>query len=175
MQVSRKRTATFMEILTQLFGEGENQTTLQMSARAVVIFIITLILLRIAGRRSFGMKSPFDNIIVILLGAILSRAVVGASEFVPTIAAATVIAVLHRLGAWLGALNLRFGALIKGQKIVLFEKGRLMHDNMRRALISESDLYASLRNNMHVESFDSIKSAYMENNGQISFVKKAEE
>lgn len=164
-----------MEILTQLFGEGENQTTLQMSARAVVIFIITLILLRIAGRRSFGMKSPFDNIIVILLGAILSRAVVGASEFVPTIAAATVIAVLHRLGAWLGALNLRFGALIKGQKIVLFEKGRLMHDNMRRALISESDLYASLRNNMHVESFDTIKSAYMENNGQISFVRKTEE
>ncbi|MGG7661545.1 DUF421 domain-containing protein [Dyadobacter sp. BHUBP1] len=164
-----------MEILTQLFGEGENQTALQMSARAVVIFIITLILLRIAGRRSFGMKSPFDNIIVILLGAILSRAVVGASEFVPTIASATVIAVLHRLGAWLGALNLRFGALIKGQKIVLFEKGKLRHDNMRRALISESDLYASLRNDMHVESFEKIESAYMENNGQISFVRKVEE
>ncbi|HWV33345.1 MAG TPA: YetF domain-containing protein, partial [Dyadobacter sp.] len=158
-----------METLTQLFGERENQTALQMSARAVVIFIITLILLRIAGRRSFGMKSPFDNIIVILLGAILSRAVVGASEFVPTIASATVIAVLHRLGAWLGALNLRFGALIKGQKIVLFEKGKLKHDNMRRALISESDLYASLRNDMHVESFEKIESAYMENNGQISF------
>lgn len=164
-----------MEILTQLFGEGENQTTLQMSARAVVIFIITLILLRIAGRRSFGMKSPFDNIIVILLGAILSRAVVGASEFVPTIASATVIAVLHRLGAWMGALNLRFGALIKGQKIVLFEKGELKHDNMRRALVSESDLYASLRNDMHLESFERIESAYMENNGQISFVRKAEE
>lgn len=164
-----------MEILTQLFGEGENQTTLQMSARAAVIFIITLILLRIAGRRSFGMKSPFDNIIVILLGAILSRAVVGASEFLPTIASATVIAVLHRLGAWLGALNLRFGALIKGQKIVLFEKGKLKHDNMRRALISESDLYASLRNDMHLESFERIESAYMENNGQISFVRKAEE
>jgi len=164
-----------MEILTQLFGEGENQTTLQMSARAVVIFIITLILLRIAGRRSFGMKSPFDNIIVILLGAILSRAVVGASEFLPTIASATVIAVLHRLGAWLGALNLRFGALIKGQKIVLFEKGKLKHDNMRRALVSESDLYASLRNDMHLESFERIESAYMENNGQISFVRKAEE
>ncbi len=164
-----------METLTQLFGERENQTALQMSARAVVIFIITLILLRIAGRRSFGMKSPFDNIIVILLGAILSRAVVGASEFVPTIASATVIAVLHRLGAWLGALNLRFGALIKGRKIVLFEKGKLKHDNMRRALISESDLYASLRNDMHVESFEKIESAYMENNGQISFVRKAEE
>jgi uncharacterized membrane protein YcaP (DUF421 family) len=164
-----------METITQLFGEGENQTVLQMSFRAVVIFIITLILLRIAGRRSFGMKSPFDNIIVILLGAILSRALVGASEFVPTVASAAVIAVLHRLGAWVGALNLRFGALIKGQKIVLFDKGKLERENMRRALISESDLYASLRNNMNVENFDSIASAYMENNGQISFVRKEKE
>lgn len=161
-----------METLTLLFGEGENQTTLQMSLRAVVIFVITLLLLRIAGRRSFGMKSPFDNIIVILLGAILSRAVVGASEFLPTISAATVIAVLHRFGAWLGALNIKFGALIKGQKIPLFEDGKLIHENMKRALISESDLYSSLRNNMHVEDFESIKSAYMENNGQISFVEK---
>ncbi|SEJ11791.1 Protein of unknown function [Dyadobacter sp. SG02] len=162
-----------METITQLFGEGENQTVFQMSLRAVVIFIITLLLLRIAGRRSFGMKSPFDNIIVILLGAILSRAVVGASEFLPTISAAAVIAVLHRLGAWLGTLHLRFGAVIKGQKIILFRDGKLDHDNMRRALVSESDLYACLRNAMHVESFDTIESAYMENNGQISFVKKS--
>lgn len=164
-----------METITQLFGEGERQSVLQMSLRAVVVFIITLILLRIAGRRSFGMKSPFDNIIVILLGAILSRAVVGASEFCPTIAAATVIAVLHRFGAWLAALNLRFGALIKGQKIVLFKNGRIQNDNMRRALVSESDLYGSLRSSMNVEDFDSIDSAYMENNGQISFVKKEQE
>jgi len=160
-----------METVTQLFGEGENQTVLQMSLRAVVIFIITLMLLRIAGRRSFGMKSPFDNIIVILLGAILSRAVVGASEFLPTIAAATVIAVLHRLGAWFGTLNLRFGAVIKGQKIILFRDGMLNHDNMRRALVSESGLYASLRSSMNVEDFDTIDCAYMEINGQISFVK----
>lgn len=164
-----------METITQLFGEGENQTVLQMSLRAVVIFIITLILLRIAGRRSFGMKSPFDNIIVILLGAILSRALVGASEFLPTVASATVIAVLHRLGAWIGTLNLRFGVLIKGQKIVLFDQGKLDHENMRRALVSESDLYTSLRNTMNVETFDSIERAYMENNGQISFVRKRKE
>lgn len=164
-----------METIIQLFGEGENQTALQMSLRGAVIFVITLLLLRIAGRRSFGMKSPFDNIIVILLGAVLSRAVVGASEFVPTVACATTIAVLHRLGTWLGALNLGFSALIKGQKIILFHDGKLDHQNMRRALVSESDLYASLRSSMNVESFETIDSAYMEMNGQISFVKKSVE
>lgn len=161
-----------MDSIVKIFGEGENLSTLQMSLRAAAIFIVTLILLRIAGRRSFGMKSPFDNIIVILLGAILSRTVVGASEFVPTISAALVIAVLHRLCAWIGSFNLKFGRVIKGRKIVLYQNGQIMRENLKRALVSETDLYASLRNNLQEDSFEKVESAYMESNGQISFVRK---
>lgn len=161
-----------MDFIVKIFGEGENLSTLQMSVRAAAIFIITLILLRIAGRRSFGMKSPFDNIIVILLGAILSRTVVGASEFVPTISAALVIAVLHRICAWFGSFNLSFGRVIKGKKIALYQNGQIMRENLKRALVSEADLYAGLRNNLQEESFEHVESAYMESNGQISFVRK---
>ncbi|KAA6434074.1 DUF421 domain-containing protein [Dyadobacter flavalbus] len=161
-----------MESIVKIFGEGENLSTLQMSLRAAAIFIVTLLLLRIAGRRSFGMKSPFDNIIVILLGAILSRTVVGASEFVPTISAALVIAVLHRLFAWIGSFNLKFGRVIKGRKIALYQNGHIMKENLKRALVSETDLYASLRNHLQEDNFENIESAFMESDGQISFVRK---
>jgi len=52
-----------------------------MAARSVVVFVITLLLLRISGRRSFGLRTPLDNIISIILAAVLSRAIVGASPF----------------------------------------------------------------------------------------------
>jgi len=62
----------------QLFGAGRELDALQMSARAFVLFFLMLVLVRVAGRRAFGRKSSFDTIIVITLGALLSRVVVGA-------------------------------------------------------------------------------------------------
>jgi len=86
-----------MELLLKIFGESKDLNALQMSSRGVVIFIIAFLLIRISGRRSFGVRTPLDNIITISLGAIMSRAVVGASAFVPVIVCCFVIVFLHRV------------------------------------------------------------------------------
>ena len=83
-----------------LFGSGRDLNEYQMAARAVVVFALTLALIRISGRRSFGQRSPFDYVVAILLGATLSRVIVGASPAVPTAVASLVIVVMHRLLAW---------------------------------------------------------------------------
>ncbi|WP_254560130.1 DUF421 domain-containing protein [Dyadobacter diqingensis] len=161
-----------MEVITDIFGEGKNLNTYHMCLRAAVVFLLTLILIRISGRRSFGMRSPFDNIIVMLLGAILARTVVGASEFIPTVCAAFVIVIMHRLFAFLATTNEHFSSYIKGERIVLYENGQMIGENMKRALVSEKDFYECLRKSLSMESLESIDRAYMECNGEISFVKK---
>lgn len=163
-----------MDILSEIFGEGKNLSTLQTCARAIAIFLVTLALIRISGRRSFGMRSAYDNIIVILLGAILGRTVVGASEFFPTVSAAFVIVLMHRSFAWLAMSNKRFGHIIKGKKIILYENGSFHEKNMKRALLTEKEFYASLRKTTNLDSLETIKCAYMETNGEVSFVKTDE-
>lgn len=103
-----------MDIMYTLFGEGKDLNALQMSDRGIAIFFIALILIRISGRRSFGVRTPLDNIITISLGAIMSRAVVGASDFVPVVVCCFVIVLLHRLFGWLIANSKAFGKLIEG-------------------------------------------------------------
>jgi len=49
-------------ILIEMFGQGKDLNTLQMSCRGIVVFFIALLLIRISGRRSFGMHTPLDNI-----------------------------------------------------------------------------------------------------------------
>lgn len=89
-----------MSLLLIIFGEGRDLDSLQMSARAVAVFFSGLVFIRIAGRRSFGQRSPFDYVVAILLGATLSRVIVGASPAIPTVAASLVIVLVHRILAW---------------------------------------------------------------------------
>ena len=86
-----------MDILSTLFGHGKDLNSLQMICRAAVSFFLTLILIRIAGIRTFGKKTPFDNVITIMLGSIFSRVVVGASPFIPTTLACLAFVLIHRL------------------------------------------------------------------------------
>lgn len=159
-------------LLYKLFGEGRDLDTLQMSCRAFVIFFITLALIRISGRRTFGKRSAFDNTSAIILGAVLSRAVVGASPFVPTVVCCLVLVLLHRGLAWISIKNKAVGQLIKGDAIPLYRNGQLHEENLEKSLLSEKDLLSSIRQKGNVKTLNEISEIYMETDGEVSVIKK---
>lgn len=161
-----------MELLLKIFGEGKDLNALQMSSRGIVMFFIALVLIRLSGRRSFGVRSPLDNIITISLGAIMSRAVVGVSDFVPVIVCCFVIVLMHRLFGWLIANNKPFGKVIEGQKILLFDKGHFLDENRKKALVCQEDIMQGVRKSALTEDMEKIDKVYMERNGDISAVRK---
>ena len=161
-----------MEVLLKIFGEGKDLNASQMGCRALVVFVFALVLIRIAGRRSFGLKRSLDNIIVILLGSVLSRAIVGASPFVATIAACLVLVVLHRLCAWAGIHNRLFSKWINGDKIAVYKNGHFLRENMNKALVHKEDVLEEVRLRALTETLDKIDTVYMEKSGELSAVKK---
>lgn len=163
-----------MEILVEIFGEGRNLSTLQMCDRAIIIYFIALALLRISGRRTFGKKTAFDNIIVIILGAILSRAVVGASDFLATIASCLVLALMHRVLAWLSIKYNCIRHILEGRSILLYKNKHLYKEHFNKSLVSEDEIVADLRKKANIASLDDAEEVHMETNGQLSVVKKKE-
>ena len=161
-----------MDLFIQIFGAGKELNTLQVCTRGFVIFFIALLLIRLSGRRSFGLHTPLDNIISILLGAVLSRAVTGASAFVPVISICFLIVLLHRFFTWVLVRNKKIRELCEGKKILLFENGVFIQHNLTNALVSKEDILQAMRISLLSEDLVKVEKIYMERNGKISIVKK---
>ena len=160
------------DLMHTLFGEGKDLNTLQMGCRAFVMFFITLLIIRVAGMRAFGQKSAFDTIIVIMLGAILSRAVTGASAFVSTVVAGSVLAIVHRLLGLLSVFSDTVGHIVKGDKSILFKNGKPVKSNMRKSSVSYKDLQEEVRLKLNESTMDNVEAIFMERSGKISVIKK---
>lgn len=161
-----------MALIDTLFGHGKDLDSLQMVCRSVVAFFLTLIMIRIAGIRTFGKKTPFDNVIIIMLGSIFSRVVVGASPFIATTLACFVFVGIHRLLALISFYNDTIGGWIKGEASTLYSDGRRNQRNMRSASVSDKDLMESVRRQIHEDSFDNVRAIVQERNGEVSVVQK---
>ncbi len=164
--------AIVMQLIHTIFGTGKDLDSLQMICRAVVAFVLTLVLIRIAGIRTFGKRTAFDNVIVIMLGSIFSRVVVGASPFVPTTLACVAFVLVHRLLGWTSVRSDVIGRLVKGEKLILYADGRPNEENMRKAMVSEKDLRESVRLRINSDDLFQVKEIIIERNGDISVIRK---
>jgi uncharacterized membrane protein YcaP (DUF421 family) len=163
-----------MQALIALFGEGRDLSTSQMGMRAAATFLAALVFIRISGRRSFGQRSPFDNVVAILLGATLSRAIVGASPAVPTLIASLVIVLMHRALAWSCVRSRALEALVGGAERQLYSDGRFDEQQMLAALVTRTDVLEAVRQKLGADALDRVQGAILERNGEISIIRKRE-
>ncbi|TPG62939.1 DUF421 domain-containing protein [Hymenobacter nivis] len=165
------------DVVDFLFGlqaDSHTITAVQMTTRAVVVFFAALALLRLSGPRTFGSSTAFDMVVKIMLGAVLSRAVVAASPFGGTLLAGLVFVGLHRLLAWAAYRSRWVGRLVKGETYVLAEQGRPNADQLHRLNLTEKDLLEALHESANVAALDQTAAVYLERDGSISVVKKKE-
>jgi uncharacterized membrane protein YcaP (DUF421 family) len=161
----------FVDSLLGLQLEAKQLTFTQVSARGVIIFILTLLMVRLSSRRSLAEKTAFDAVLLVILASVLARAINGSAGFFTTIEVGFVLVFLHRFFGWMACRSHAFGILIKGSPIVVIQNGQLNRRVMLRNLISEHDLEEDLRLDAETEDVSKIKIARLERSGDLSFIK----
>jgi uncharacterized membrane protein YcaP (DUF421 family) len=132
-----------MKGLDDLLGlglSGSSLTVLQMALRAIVVYVITVAIVRIGKKRFMGRATAFDVILGIMLGSIVSRAVTGNAPFWPALVAGLTLLLMHGLFSRIALDWHGFGNLIKGRSIVLIQEGKLDDAALRGAYMTERDL-----------------------------------
>lgn len=162
-----------MDALSALLGLGEDTLSWRhMAARAVVVFVAALTMVRIGDKRFLGKSTAFDVILGVILGSVVSRAITGQSPFVPTLVAALVLVGMHWLLAWIAFRSDRFGTLVKGRTRTLVRDGELQEDAMRKSHVSRDDLRSALRTEASLEDVGDVKVARLERSGSVSVIER---
>ena len=165
---------TFSQLVNTLLGLGtepRDLTFLQVSVRGVIVFIATLIMVRLGSKRSLAEKTAFDAVFIVIIGSMLARAINGSEAFFPTLGAGFVLVFLHRLFGIAAYYSHTFGILVKGRPVVVVQEGQLQRPNMRWEHISTHDLEEDMRLEAKTEDLSKIHTARLERSGDISFIK----
>jgi uncharacterized membrane protein YcaP (DUF421 family) len=162
----------FVGPLLGLGAEPKDLTFAQFSMRGVIVFVFTLVIVRLGDKRSLSKKSAFDAALLIILASVLSRAINGTGAFFATLGDSAVLVALHRLLAYCACRSERFRLLIKGHPDVIVRDGKFLPENIRRNQVSEEGVREDMRLRAEIEDIEFIHLARLECSRDTSFIKK---
>ncbi|WP_435954960.1 DUF421 domain-containing protein [Dryocola sp. BD626] len=139
--------------------------------RAVGMYVLLMIVLKIAGRRTLLEMTSFDFILLLIISEATQQALLG-DDFSFTGAAITIITLIA-MDIVFGKIKERFPKVelfIDGSPLILVEHGRPLGKRMRKAGISDEDILSSARISQGLERMDQIKFAILEKNGKIAII-----
>jgi uncharacterized membrane protein YcaP (DUF421 family) len=143
--------------------------------RAVVIYVLVMLLVRMSGKRAVGQFTPFDLVLLILIGNAVQNGLNGGDN---SLAGAALLAGcligLNYAVAFIVSRNSRARRLIEGEAVVLARDGKVFRDVLRHQLVSNADFHEAMRETGCSE-IDRIHIATLETNGRISIVLKDDE
>lgn len=142
--------------------------------RATAVYLILLIIMRIAGKRTLAQVTVFDFILLLIIGEATQQALLG--EDFSILNAAIVIATLVLLDIGLAILKQRSDLLdrvLDDTPVVIVDHGKPLRDRMDRARIDEQEILVAARELHGLERLDQIKFAVLERSGGISIVPAA--
>src|SRR5918993_3047715 len=113
-----------LQVLLGLWLDEKEINVWQMALRAIVVYGVTLLIVRLGKKRFMGRATAFDVILGIMLGSIASRAITGNAPLVPSLAATATLIALHSVLTAVACRWHGFGEIVKGRPRVIVQDGR---------------------------------------------------
>lgn len=138
--------------------------------RAVVVYVVVLGMVRLSGKRALGQITPFDVLLIVLLGNAVQNALLGKDTSLGggLLLAATLIGINYGVG-WLSTRSARVEKLVEGEPVLIARDGQVLASVLKRELVTRADLEAAMRQQgcTHISE---VSMALLEINGHITIV-----
>ena len=141
--------------------------------RAVVIYFVLLLLLRVAGKRQFSEMTTFDLVLLLIVSEAISQPIFGSSEeysltgaviLVSTLVAIDIL--LSHAKRWIQPLD----DVLESVPVLLIDDGQIIETNLEHERLASEDILEAARAQFGIERMSQVKYAILERNGSISVI-----
>lgn len=139
--------------------------------RASAVFVILYLLLRLLGKRELGQLTPFELLVMIVMGDLIQQGVTH-NDFSLTgaLLAVATFGFLALLLSWITYLFPAMERLLDGKPRVVVRDGTIITENLRRDRVTRAELESEMRL-AGIASLKDVAWAIIEPQGKISFIK----
>ena len=142
--------------------------------RAMILYLLVLVSMRLMGKREIGQFQPFELAIAIMISDLASNPIsdIGiplTDGIIPIIG----LLLLHLIITLINLSNGKLRSLICGKPSILIHKGKIDEQQLKKEKFSITELEAKLRNE-NIMNIKDVEYAILETNGNISVILKKE-
>ncbi len=161
------------KIWTDMFLLG--LPVLEKILRPIIIYFVLIIGLRLAGKRELAQLNPFDLVVLLTLSNTVQNAIIGDDNTVTggVIGAATLLVVNYLVVRFVYNHH-KIEELVEGEEDVLIDKGKVQLQNLKREVISLTELEVAAHR-QGFNSLEDVERAVLEPEGAISFISRQPE
>ena len=141
------------------------------AARAVAVYVIMLVVLRLSGKRAIGNFSAFDLLVALMLGEVVDEIIYGDVDFLQGLAPILVVTLLQVATSWLSYWDHGWDRVLEGVPTIIVRNGELDRGDLRTERMNDKDVMAELRQS-GIDDLREVKLAAVENDGRVSVLRQ---
>jgi uncharacterized membrane protein YcaP (DUF421 family) len=139
--------------------------------KALVVYFVLWLLIRLSGRRTLAELSTFDFILFLIIGGATQRALIGQDySLINAFVVVTTLIVTDILIGLVERDSKFVSKLIKGVPTILVDDGQPLTGRIHRARVTVDEILERGRTLHGLETLDQIKYAILEASGEISII-----
>lgn len=139
--------------------------------RAVAVYWILLVLVRVSGKRTLAQVTTFDFVLILIIAETTQQALLGDDFSITNMALLS--GTLIFLDLTLSFLTFHVpvvGRWIDGTPLILVREGKVLKDRLRKERVTVEEILEAARDKHGLERLDQVKYAVLEVGGDITIV-----
>jgi uncharacterized membrane protein YcaP (DUF421 family) len=121
--------------------EADQVTWPEKIIRPVIVYLALIVLLRVVGKRELAQLNPLDLVVILSLSNTVQNAIIGNdTSLIGGLVGAVALLAINAFFAYVKFRNKTAEALLEGKPVKIIEHGKLNEKEMRKELMTESDI-----------------------------------